>query len=188
MFRSLLTRDAALRDWIVQWHAPWLDAVMWTLSAIGYVGGVWLLIALLMAVWSPRLRRAAFQLVLALLLTQLVVDHAIKPLIARPRPFSALQSARVVGHYRPPTFSFPSGHAAISFAAATVLTCALPRAGAIWFLLAALIAFSRVYIGVHYPLDITAGALIGCVVGVFVSGGRAWYSRGLSVAPHRVPR
>jgi undecaprenyl-diphosphatase len=188
MIESVLAADAALRDWIVQFNAPAVDAVMWWFSAIGYFGGVWAVIAMVMAAWAPRLRPIAVQVVVALLLTHGVVDFAVKPFVKRPRPFVTTITSRVVGHYRPPTYSFPSGHAALSFASATVLAFGVPRLKIVWFVLAALIAFSRVYIGVHYPLDVTCGALLGAGVGVLVSGGRAWYSRGSSLAALDVPR
>lgn len=183
----LLTIDAALRDVLVRWHTPWLDWVMWTLTTIGVGGSVWLCIALLMAVWRPHLRAAAWQIVLAALLTLVLVDVVTKPLVARPRPFVTIATARVVG-YKTPTYSFPSGHAAVSFAAATVLAHASRRRRGVWFGLAALIAISRVYVGVHYPLDIIAGTALGLAIGVIVTGGRAWYSGGSSAAPHSVPR
>jgi undecaprenyl-diphosphatase len=188
MIESLLAADAALRDWIVQFNSPAVDAVMWFFSAIGYVGGIWAVIAIVIAAWAPRLRPVAFHVLLALLVAQGVVDLGVKPLIARPRPFVRVVTSRVVGHYRPPTYSFPSGHAALSFAAATVLAFGVPRLTVVWFALAALVAFSRVYIGVHYPLDVTCGALIGLAVGVLVSGGRAWYSRGSYFEALDVPR
>jgi undecaprenyl-diphosphatase len=61
----------------------------------------------------------------------------------------------------PKDHSFPSGHAATSFAAATVLTAFAPRLAPAWFVLALAIGFSRVYVGVHYPLDIVGGAALG---------------------------
>ena len=70
----------------------------------------------------------------------------------------------------------------------TVLVFGVPRWKATWLALAVLIAFSRVYIGVHYPLDVTCGALLGVGIGVLVSGGRAWYSRGSPFAALDVPR
>ncbi len=116
------------------------------------------------------------------------MDWTVKPIIARPRPFVADTRARVVG-YHPETYSFPSGHTATSFAAATVLAFAVTRRrAAITWALATAIAISRVYIGVHYPLDVAVGALFGVALGVLVTGGRAWYIGGSSAASHLVPR
>jgi undecaprenyl-diphosphatase len=81
---------------------------------------------------------------------------------------------RVVGA-RPVTYSFPSGHACSAFAGAWVLTLMWRRIAPLLWTLAALIAFSRVYIGVHYPLDVLAGALVGLAVGAIVTGGRRAY-------------
>jgi undecaprenyl-diphosphatase len=184
----LLRQDAALRDALTSYHTPWLDWVMWTFSAIGGAGAVWLVIAAIVAAWIPRLRPAAWQVVLALALSQVVVDGVIKPLVGRPRPFVAVPTSTVVGQYRPSTFSFPSGHAAQSFAAAVVLVCALPRRRVWWLALAAIIAASRIYIGVHYPIDVVVGTLVGIGVGQVVTGERKWYTRGFAVAPPRVPR
>ena len=68
----------------------------------------------------------------------------------------------------PATFSFPSGHATVSFACATVLALAVPRLAWPLFALAGLIAFSRVYVGVHYPGDVLVGAILGVAVGAAV--------------------
>jgi undecaprenyl-diphosphatase len=188
MLDSLLTADAALRAWLVTHHAPMLDQVMWLLSAAGVAGSIWIAIAAVMASWVPRLRAPAWQVVLAVFLAQAIVDWTVKPLIARPRPFVADTRARVVG-YHPETYSFPSGHTTTSFAAATVLTFAVTRRrAAIAWALASAIAISRVYIGVHYPLDVAVGALVGVALGLVVTGGRAWYIGGSSPASHLVPR
>ena len=64
----------------------------------------------------------------------------------------------------PSTYSFPSGHATVSFACATVLALAVPRLQLPLYLLAVLISFSRVYVGVHFPFDVLAGALLGFVL------------------------
>jgi undecaprenyl-diphosphatase len=79
------------------------------------------------------------------------------------RPSSRYAEPKPLVH-APHDPSFPSGHAATSFAAATVLTAAVPRLAPVWVLLAAAIAFSRVYVGVHYPLDIVGGAVVGTLI------------------------
>jgi undecaprenyl-diphosphatase len=188
MLDSLLAADAGLRAWLATHHAPWLDGILWTLSALGVGGSIWIAIAAVMASWVPRLRAPAWQVVLAVILAQGVVDWGIKPMVGRPRPFIADATSRVVG-YQPSTYSFPSGHSASSFAAATVLAFALTRRrAAITWALAVAVASSRIYIGVHYPLDVVVGALVGVLLGVLVTGGRAWYIRGSSEASHLVPR
>ncbi len=185
---TLLAHDAALGALIQSWRIGWLDGPMWLLSAMGVAGSIWLALAAVMAAWQPRLRAAAWQVVLAIALSQLLVDGVIKPAIGRQRPFIAARSAAHVIGYLPQTASFPSGHAASAFAGAFVLGCAWPHRRAWLFALAAVIAFSRVYIGVHYPLDVAAGMLLGLGIGALVTGGRAWYSWGSSVAPASVPR
>ena len=188
MLETLLSTDAAARTWLATHHAPWLDHVMWTLSALGVLGLLWVSLAAVMATWVPRLRAPAWQVVLAVVLAQGAVDWGVKPLVGRPRPFVADARVRVVG-YQPPTASFPSGHAASSFAAATVLAFALSRRRAlVTWILAAAVAISRVYIGVHYPLDVAAGALVGAALGILVTGGRAWYIDRSSATPRLVPR
>ena len=187
MIDWLLARDVALRALLTSHHTPWLDGVFWTLSALGTAGSVWLAMAAVMAAWRPRLRAAAWQVVLALLCTELVVEWVIKPLVARPRPFVTDPTSLVVG-YHPSTLSFPSGHAALSMAAAVVMAHALRR-GHVWlYLLAVLIGVSRIFIGVHYPLDVVAGLLVGLGVGTVVTGRRTWYIEVSSAAAPSVPR
>ena len=185
---GVLAIDATVRAWMVSHHVPWLDAPMWLLSLSGVGGSIWIGIAGTMAAWVPRLRPAAWQLVIVVVLSQIVVDFGLKPFVARDRPFVTDPAVRVVG-YQPTTQSFPSGHSTTSLAAATVLSFAVRGRGLVLaWLLAAGIAFSRIYIGVHYPLDVAAGALLGVALGVWVTGGRAWYNLRSSVAPRLVPR
>jgi undecaprenyl-diphosphatase len=131
------------------------------LSRIGTLGAVWIAIALILAVawrrWGLLLTTAV-----AVVLSDLAAT-ALKALIDVERPSGRYAEPKPL--LRPPTdHSFPSGHAATSFAAATVLTVAVPRAAPVWFLLAVAVAFSRVYIGVHYPLDIVGGAVLGAAI------------------------
>ena len=81
-----------------------------------------------------------------------------RPPLSHPVPEPLLDS--------PSTYSFPSGHATVSFACATVLTLAVPRLRLPLFVLASLISFSRVYVGVHYPFDVLAGAALGVAIAI----------------------
>ena len=174
MLERLLLLDAAARLWATTHHAAWADFLMAGLSLAGQGGLVWVVIGATAAGRRPHLRPLLWQVMLAVALAHVTVDLVLKPSIARSRPFEAILDARVVGA-RPTTYSFPSGHAASAVAGAFVTTLMVPQARALLWALAALIALSRVYVGVHYPLDVLVGALVGLAVGVFVTGGRAWY-------------
>jgi undecaprenyl-diphosphatase len=107
----------------------------------------------------------------ALVMTLLAValadwaSTAIKALVDRPRPPLHYAEPKTLVPL-PHDASFPSGHAATSFAAATMLTFYFPRLAPLFYVLAAAVAFSRVYVGVHYPLDVVGGALLGVLVAI----------------------
>src|SRR5206468_1187379 len=87
----------------------------------------------------------------------------LKALFDRPRPPLRYAEPKTLVHL-PHDASFPSGHAATSFAAATMLSFAFQRFAPLLYVLAATVAFSRVYVGVHYPLDVLGGALLGALI------------------------
>jgi undecaprenyl-diphosphatase len=92
-----------------------------------------------------------------------VLSLILRQLTDRPRPFLVHPLPRPLVH-PPSTGSFPSGHSTTAFACATVIAWADPRLAAPVFVLAALVAWSRVYVGVHYPLDVIGGAALGVLV------------------------
>ena len=118
--------------------------------------------ALLATLAGPAGRRAAGRGLVSLSVTALVVNAAIKPLTRRRRPDRVAQRVPIARHVRMPiSRSFPSGHSAGAFAFATGVGHVLPPAAVPLRGLAALIAYSRVHTGVHYPADVLAGALMG---------------------------
>ena len=162
--------DASLFLLINGAHVPAVDDLMLLASAVGRAGFVWFATAAIAAVFPAR-RMGAWRLVLAVGFTYLMVDGVLKPLLPRERPFEVLAEARLIDQ-RPVTSSFPSGHAAAAVAGALAASRLLPEARIAWWVLAAAIAISRVYVGAHWPSDVMAGAVIGFALGWFALGGR----------------
>ena len=155
-----MTWDKHLEHWIVLHRVGWLDWFFIDLSWLGQLGLVWVALALVLAVvW----RRPS--LFLAVVVADVIADLLAelgKGIVDRHRPLET--------QLGPPTstHSFPSGHSATAFACATVLAALTPRWRLPFFVLAALIAFSRLYNGVHYPTDVLAGSVLGVLVGLAV--------------------
>ena len=143
-----------------------LDPVFVALTVVGSFGAVWIAIAVVLSV--ARRTPVPFMLVTAGVLTADMCSLGLKLIAGRDRPYVAHPDpAPLIG--TPLDLSFPSGHSATAFAGATILAAYLPRFAVPLYVVAALVAFSRVYVGVHYPLDIVAGALLGTGIGlVFV--------------------
>jgi len=155
-----LSWDRHLEHWIVGLRAGWLNWFFVGLSWLGTFGLVWIAIALLVALlWR---RPSVFVTVVAADALADVLAELGKVIVHRHRPYEH--------QLGPPTssYSFPSGHAATSFACATVLSALAPRWRVPFFVLATMIALSRLYNGVHYPTDVVAGALLGVFVALLV--------------------
>lgn len=187
MLDALLRYDALTRGWIAIHHTHAFDVVMVTLSAVGRGGMVWLALGSVLAAVNRRLAPGALQLALAIGLASLMSDAILKPALGRLRPYDTTADVRVIDR-RSDTKSFPSGHAANAFAGAYALARLWPAATVPLWALAILVAFSRIYVGVHYPLDVVSGALVGLACGIFVVGGSRWYSGGPAARRSHVPR
>jgi undecaprenyl-diphosphatase len=157
--------DRHLESWIAGHRVSFLDPVFRWLTYLGSDGAIWLALAAVVALTSRRWSVLAW-VALADLAGQIVTD-LIKFTVRRHRPgVHALVK-------EPHSHSFPSGHAASSFACAVVLSAYAPRWRLPLYVLAVLIAFSRAYVGVHYPLDVFVGLLLGLGLGYGVLAVRA---------------
>lgn len=178
MLDPVLALDASLFAWVQALpHPQWLNMLMVAITTAGLRGAVWLALGVVLAVQRPDGRDGLWRLALALALTGIAVDIFIKPTVARERPAARAAVVEQVLD-RPATFSFPSGHAAEAAAGAFALSRFWPGAAVPLWALALLIAVSRVYLGVHYPLDIAAGFAIGLACAVFATGGMVYRQRG----------
>lgn len=162
MLAVLQNMDAAALLWIQDnLRAAFLNPIVCIYTQLGDLGSMWIILSILMLL-HPKTRRAGFTALVALLVGLLCTNVVLKHLVSRPRPYVTLSALTPLLIYTDPN-SFPSGHTCAAFAAAGAWFRTLPRK---WMritgiVLAVLMAFSRLYVGVHYPLDVLAGAAIG---------------------------
>lgn len=153
--------EMGVLEWIQGISSPGMDTAMLGVTYSATSAVLWLVLAFLLTC-SRRYRKMGVAVIVSVLVAYVVVDVVMKPLIDRPRPFEFADVALLVD--APTTSSFPSGHTASSFAAATAILVYDRRAGAVAVLYAALVGFSRLYLFVHWPTDVLAGAAVGIVV------------------------
>jgi membrane-associated phospholipid phosphatase len=144
-------------------HAPGVESAAKLLGKAGNNGAVWVAIGLALAVVDPS-SREAWLICAALGPVAIGVNYVVKLIVRRPRP--ELAGLPSLGG-APSSLSFPSAHATSSFAVATAMTRVDPLA-AIAFALAVALALGRPYLGMHYPSDVLAGAVLGVALGLLV--------------------
>ena len=177
--------DLPILDWIANhlW-CPFLDAIMPCITFLGDGGWIWIATVLVL-LCLPNYRKTGFAIATALLMGLVICNLWLKPWIGRIRPYNYQLQAygKVIPLLinAPTDFSFPSGHTIASFEAATVILIRHKKWGIAPLLLAILIAFSRLYLYVHYPTDvltsIVLGIGIGCLANYLVTKGYSLYQQ-----------
>lgn len=133
-----------------------------TITHLGDAGIFWIIIGLYL-LFVKKDKKAGVHLFGAIVLMFVSVNLLIKPFVARIRPFDVYPIQLLID--APNDYSFPSGHTAVSFASAYVLAKHYPKLKVPVYILASLIAFSRLVLFVHYPTDVLGGIIIGTLCG-----------------------
>ena len=165
MVNFIQNLDWAILNWIAEtFQCQFLDSFMPIFTAICNHGEIWILIGLILLL-PKKYRIYGIILLIGLLMSLLICNMGLKHLVMRPRP-SWLNPEYILLIANPTDYSFPSGHTTSSFVAATILTLTNRKFGYWAIPLAILLAFSRLYLYVHFPSDILAGVIIGTAIGL----------------------
>ena len=143
-------------------RTPFLDEAMRFVTSLGNFSIAWVMLALVL-ILIPKTRKIGLVVMVAVILDSILCNVILKNIFVRPRPCDVNTAINLLIP-RPSGYSFPSGHTSASFAAVAALYFSGERK--IWkaaLALAILIAFSRMYLYVHYPTDVLGGIICGCV-------------------------
>lgn len=168
--------EIQILHWFETLHNPITNPIFYVITTLGNVGWFWIVLAVLMLTVLPKkYKKAGLTMAIALILSLIFCNGIMKHLWARPRAFWVVGQNFVVGNEFENLYgifnsihdySFPSGHSSASFAAAVSIFMWRKKEGSAALVLAALIAFSRLYFTVHYPTDVLVGTITGALYGV----------------------
>jgi undecaprenyl-diphosphatase len=162
---ALTNFELNILDWIqTNMQSAFADWFFPLITKLGDAGIFWILVAAVMLIF-PKTRKTGAMMGLALIFGLIVCNMTMKPLIARIRPYDINTAVTLIVE-KMHDFSFPSGHTTASFEGAVVLLMRDKRLGIPAMILAVLIAFSRLYLYVHFPTDVLAGAVLGTLFAV----------------------
>lgn len=160
--------EFAFLHFLQELHTPWLDQIMTAVTSLANHGEVWVLLALVFCC-VPKTRRMGFAMALSIAVGYVAGNLVLKNLIARSRPCWVRPEVPVLVPV-PRDYSFPSGHTLVSFEGAVCIWRFERKWGWAALGLALLIAFSRMYLFVHFPTDILGGMVLGTANGYVAAG------------------
>lgn len=168
--------EIQILHWFETLHNPITNPIFYVITTLGNAGWFWIVLAVLMLTVLPKkYKKAGLTMAIALILSLIFCNGIMKHLWARPRAFWVVGQNFVVGNEFENLYgifnsihdySFPSGHSSASFAAAVSIFMWRKKEGSAALVLAALIAFSRLYFTVHYPTDVLVSTITGALYGV----------------------
>lgn len=151
-------------DFLQSIRTPVGDAIIPLLTYLGEFGAIWIILAIVLLI-NRKYRKVGLIVAVALILDLIICNGILKNIFQRTRPCDINTSIKLLVPH-PSEYSFPSGHTAASFAAASALLFAKKYKWSIYaYILAAIIAFTRLYLYVHFPTDILGGMAAGFLAG-----------------------
>lgn len=167
MLEQITKMDFAVLDFIqAYFKCQFLDFIMPFISRLGNGGSIWLLIAAVMLL-KKKYRKQGLVLLIGLAVGFVVGNLLLKPIIARPRPsWINFHISLLIDN--PSDYSFPSGHTLSSFIAAILISANNHKLSYAAIPLACFMAFSRLYLYVHYPSDVLAAVILAVIVAVTI--------------------
>lgn len=170
-------RHSDRRDFFMEWEfavlnaiqkmrTPFLDKLMPCITFLGQWAILWIVIAVLCLAFKQK-RKLGISLLFDIIINTVVCNLIFKNIVQRLRPYILNESFRLLIPPERDYFSFPSGHSMLAFGAATIIFIYNKKVGICMYFLAALIAFSRLYLYMHFPTDVMIGSGMGVLLAIF---------------------